>query len=226
MLRIELAQRKWKAILAVALIAAISTSSFVFSPVGEATAAEVEVLKLPNTPIYGRTYLGDDEWSMVAFFHNIDCMDDDSDEDVRFFGGDLVSLVWIDFEALGCDESHVANTLHLFDGGVKRQSLTGTGDLPVWFIRTSDLMASLDGDINFDDVFFWDQLQELDRIEGVASKFREENHTNVSGTPFLQATAKGTLEDGREFSFNSVHHLHRDGLGVPSNPENAVVKFK
>ncbi len=89
----------------------------------------------------------------------------------------------------------------------------GLGAVPVWFVKWPDLRAAL-----IDNVLTMSELNSLNPLKGTASFFKETLQPLQEGSrrTVTQAEARGILQDGRTFDFQSVENLQfelngRDG---------------
>ncbi len=168
-----------------------------------------------DIPFFGRTVLGDDEWSLVYFYYETDCVTDNA----IFGAGDLIGLIWFNPTTFGCDPATTeGNFLFMAGGPPIRINLTGKGDVPIWFVKTDELKNDFGNTLTFAD------LKSMTHLEGSASKFKEILHTDVRGQSLLKVNAEGTLEDGTGFKVSTSYHLYRDTPGT--GPESAVITFK
>ena len=204
----------------VTLLLAIAASLGV--AVESASAGKAEVVKEPGqVPYFGRSVLGDDDWTMVVFYRPVDCVPDTA----KFAAGDIMGLIFVQVgqpgnpNAFACQPPTTSGQFQWIKGagGPARINLKGNGDVPIWFFSTSDLTGDADGIMTFA------ELKALDHIKGSASSFREQTLTDVIGQSLLKVNASGELEDGRSFRASTVHHLYRD---TPSTgPEKAIIKI-
>jgi hypothetical protein len=70
----------------------------------------------------------------------------------------------------------------------------GLGAVPVWFVRTEDYLAA-----GADGVVTIGELEALDPLIGVASRFTETLHPEGANNSLLVVNATGALVDGRSF---------------------------
>jgi hypothetical protein len=91
------------------------------------------------------------------------------------------------------------------DGVVHSWESRGTGAVPVWFVRLSELQTAMaDGDLPIEELAALDSL-----IIGIADFYHEQNHAESNHpVSHLTVVASGTLDDGRAF------HLHVVEVGL------------
>ncbi len=86
----------------------------------------------------------------------------------------------------------------------------GLGAVPVWFVNWPDLRAALG-----DDLLTMSELNSLNHLKGTASFFKETLQPFQEGTrrTVTQVVARGNLEDGRTFDFQSVENFQFEQNG-------------
>jgi hypothetical protein len=97
---------------------------------------------------------------------------------------------------------HVTGDIQLTDDGNLRMArATGTGALPIWFIRVDELeQLAADGDLTVEELLGAESL-----VIGTATQYREVNHIyGVHPVSHLTYVASGTLEGGGTFDLQAV----------------------
>jgi hypothetical protein len=97
---------------------------------------------------------------------------------------------------------HVTGDIQLTDDGNLRMArATGTGAVPIWFIRLDELEAlAADGGLTVDELLGAESL-----VVGTATQYREVNHIyGVHPVSHLTYVASGTLEGGGTFDLRAV----------------------
>ena len=160
----------------------------------------------PGIPFYARVELfepyifNDGEWAVVIFYRDPACVPDDFN---------LISVFDVP-AAFFCP--HTVHGTSLWDGAVfngspKVVTMTGNGQVPVWFVPWEDVssMAHPGGILTKSD------LQAIeDRAIGYASRYSErlQPHPDPAfgggghPNPKMIVTAGGLLEDGRSFDLH------------------------
>jgi len=146
----------------------------------------------PNVPFYGRVLNGE-QWSAVVFYRPPGCVPLDFDIE-RFFAGP---------SAFSCGPMTVSgfaiyeNGPPPIDPGPKQARWINAHDVPIWFVPTTAYNT-----VNADGRVTIAELLSLDPLMGSASFFSEVLHIRPPDPAFqhYSVVARGTLEDGREFS--------------------------
>jgi hypothetical protein len=97
---------------------------------------------------------------------------------------------------------HVTGDIQLDeDGNLRMARATGTGAVPIWFVRVEELEAlAEDGDLTVEELLGAESL-----VIGTATHYREVNHIHgVHPVSHLTYVASGTLEGGGTFDFRAV----------------------
>jgi hypothetical protein len=97
---------------------------------------------------------------------------------------------------------HATGDIQLTDDGSLRMArATGTGAVPIWFIRVEELEdLAADGDLTVEELLGAESL-----VIGTATQYREVNHIyGVHPVSHLTYVASGTLEGGGTFDLRAV----------------------
>lgn len=178
------------------------------------TLVPVPSPELPGPPFYARTaeppepIFMVDGWAVFQFYRDPGCIP-----------ADFNLLLFFDPpRAFGC--TSLVEGFALFRGGGPSGSIPevvlsqGAGPVPYWFVPADAAEEAID-----DGVLTIGELAELPgRLVGYASQFNEMQHPSgppVIGSgghrnPMLSQSARGTLEDGRQFEY----HLTEFGTKV------------
>lgn len=158
----------------------------------------------PGPPFYARVtpvfneFFRDGEWLAIPFYRDPECVPPEFN---------LLSFYDFPSEAgpgaFGCAIEMTGTVYTERDAAPNsfpaRVSMTGTGAVPVWFVPWVEIEAAI-----ADEVLTLAELRSLDPLIGSASLFEEslqprsENHR-------IEIESRGTLEDGRAFSFDLLH---------------------
>lgn len=145
-----------------------------------------------------------DQWGIIPFYRPVDCVPDDFNL-LQFFdvpgafacGPQTVTDVtlWRNGPGLDPAPTHVR--------------VTGRGAVPVWFVAWSELHDAMD-----DTVLTIAELRTMPSLlVGEASFYSEELHTTQAAEVALsQTVARGTLVDGRTFTFEATRSGGAGGL--------------
>ena len=134
--------------------------------------------------------VNDGEWAAIPFYRDPLAAPD---------GFDLLH----DFDPNFANATpHVTGDIQLADDGSLRMArATGTGAVPIWFVRVEELEGlAADGDLTVEELLGAESL-----VVGTASKYREVNHIHgVHPVSHLTYVASGTLAGGGTFRFRAV----------------------
>lgn len=177
-------------LLPVAIVAAVLVGTL-------ASAHAAERAEDEQIPFYTRLdpfYFGNEEWSAIVFYRPPECVPADFD----LVGGFDIPRVF------ACGPQTVdAFAIRKEAGPPIQVKARGLGAVPIWFFPTEVAQAALsDGRLTIA------ELDALDPLRGSASLYTETLHpVGAAQVGKFEATARGTLEDGRSFflSFQDNH---------------------
>jgi hypothetical protein len=143
-----------------------------------------------------------DEWAVVVFYRSPECIPDDFNllDFLDFSGGPFLCELHIEGRS---------TWVSLDDPYPAAQFYRGTGAVPVWFVRWSELQKAV-----ADDVLTIGELAALPSlVVGSASFFLESIRNDIRGQRGGNEAlvAAGTLADGRSFFFEMTEKF-RDGV--------------
>ena len=153
-----------------------------------AASAQVRVDPQP-LPYYARIPTGTGEWTPVIFYRPADCIPENFNL-LNFFDPP---------RAFGCgpmtvDGFAIWETGPGLDPAPMQANVRGLGAVPIWFVRTEDYLAARE-----DGVVTIGELEALDPLMGVASRFTQTLHPEGANNNVLVINATGTLQGGRPF---------------------------
>lgn len=162
------------------------------------SAASGQVVEHPaELPFYARSVEGSGKWSPVIFYRPVGCVPETFNLEAFF---DVPRV-------FGCRPMTVDSFALWRNGpGIDPAPMLaiqkGLGDVPIWFVRTDDLL-----DARSDGVVTLPELRSIDPLTGSASRFTETLAPEESNErSLLIVNASGTLDDGRSFSLRIFYY--------------------
>ena len=170
------------------VIAVAAAAAIALGLMPGAASAQVRVDPQP-LPYYARIPTGTGEWTPVIFYRPADCIPENFNL-LNFFDPP---------RAFGCgpmtvDGFAIWETGPGLDPAPMQANLRGLGAVPIWFVRTEDYLAARE-----DGVVTIGELEALDPLMGVASRFTQTLHPEGANNNVLVINATGTLQGGRSF---------------------------
>ena len=157
-----------------------------------AGTASAQVREDPSElPFYARSVAGTGEWSPVIFYRPVECVPENFNLSDFFDIPGAFACAPMTVDTFAVWETGPG----LDPAGPHQARAQGLGAVPIWFVRTEDLLLA-----RSDRVETIAELEALDPLIGHASFYTETLHpTGAAKNSLLIVNATGTLEDGRSF---------------------------
>ena len=172
------------------VIAVTAAAGIALGLIPGAASAQVRV-DPQQLPFYARIVTGTGEWTPVIFYRPADCIPENFNlltffDPPRVFGcmPQTVDAFAVWEKGLGLDPA-------------PRQGRQRGDEVPIWLVRTEDYLAARE-----DGVVTIGELEGLDPLMGVASRYTETLHPEGANNSLLVVNATGTLEDSRSFKLH------------------------
>ena len=143
-------------------------------------------------PFYARIVTGTGEWTPVIFYRPVDCIPESFNLESFFDPPRVFACGPMTVDAFAVWENGPG-----LDPAPRQGRQRGLGAVPIWFVRTEDYLAARE-----DGVVTIGELEALDPLMGVATRYSETLHPEGANNSLLVVNATGTLEDGRSFKLH------------------------
>jgi hypothetical protein len=170
------------------MIAVAASAAIVLTPMPGSAPAQVRV-DPQQLPFYARIVTGTGEWTPVIFYRPVDCIPSSFNLESFFDPPRVFACGPMTVDAFAIWENGPG-----VDPAPRQSRQRGFGAVPVWFVRTESYLAATE-----DGVLTIGELEALDPLMGVASRYTETLHPEGANNSMLAVTANGTLQDGRSF---------------------------